>query len=63
MSREIWCGEAANEWFGKVWEHVIDAKVTIKELAMAHPYAVDPVVRLPPRLRAGPTGSSRVGPC
>lgn len=34
--------EAANEWFGKVWEHVTDEKVTIKEIAMAHPYAVGP---------------------
>lgn len=34
--------EAANAWYGKVFDRIADEKVTVKEVALAHPYAVGP---------------------
>lgn len=33
---------AAIEWFGKVFDRIDDEKVTVKEVALAHPYALGP---------------------
>lgn len=33
---------AAITWFGKVFDRIADEKVTVKEVALSHPYAVGP---------------------